>query len=194
MHTNGYNGTPPTPAELAEKYEARLEGEVNGHGENAKEELIRRGRASSENPEIFVRNKIAELAKASLNGTAPRYDNGARTGRDLLKALIEELHPTRVELSVTYGDLLNAMVDEQGEKVKPKLFKKALESCGKNEDVAGERIERALIRVAQQSLDGKAPRYDLEPSPEKFLTALEENLAPISKSVGQRNNTGWKIA
>src|SRR5690242_11508104 len=92
--------------ELIASYRSLLAGRMNGpHGDVRA--LTERASASSDD-HAFIDLVIGKLARKSQRGEAPRY--GKDSVRPFLDALINEMHPTRVELAAAYGNMLSGLV------------------------------------------------------------------------------------
>ena len=178
--------------ELIASYRSLLAGQVNGpHGDVRA--LTERVRASSDDCE-FIALVLGKLARKSLGGRAPRY--GKDSVRPFLDALIKEMHPTRVELAATYGDMLSGLADENGRKMKESLIVAAMSNkYASNETRAAELVEIALIRLAEDGLNERAPRFDQQAllQVQAFADAIASRLGPRDNVGTDRSTMGWKL-
>ena len=178
--------------ELIASYRSLLAGQMNGpHGDLRA--LTERARASSDDCE-FIALVLGKLARKSLRGEAPRYDKDSV--RPFLDALIKEMHPTRVELAATYGNMLSGLVDENGRKIKESLTVAATSNkYASNSTRAAELVEIALIRLAEDCLNERAPRFDQQDllQVQAFADAIASRLGPRENVGMDRSTMGWRL-
>ena len=178
-------------SELIASYRSLLAGQVNGPHGNVRA-FTERARASSDDPE-FIELVLGKLARKSLKGEAPRY--GKDSVRPFLDALIKEMRPTRVELAATYGNMLSGLVDENGRKIKNVLIVEATNNkYATNETRAAELVEIALIRLAEDCLNERAPRFDQQTplQVQAFADAIASRLGPRNNVGMDRSTMGWR--
>ena len=178
-------------SELIASYRSLLAGQVNAPDGNVRA-FTERARASSDDPG-FIERVLGKLARKSLEGEAPRY--GKDSVRPFLDALIKEMRPTRVELAATYGNMLRGLVDENGRKIKNVLIMEATNNkYATNETRAAELVEIALIRLAEDCLNERAPRFDQQTplQVQAFADAIASRLAPRKKVGMDRSTMGWR--
>jgi len=178
--------------ELIASYRSLLAGQMNGpHGDVRA--LTERARASSDDCE-FIALVLGKLARKSLRGEAPRY--GKDSVRPFLDALIKEMNPTRVELAATYGNMLSGLVDEHGRKIRESLIVAATSNkYASNETRAAELVEIALIRLAEDCLNERAPRFDQQTllQVQEFADAIASRLGPRDNVGMDRSTMGWRL-
>jgi hypothetical protein len=178
--------------ELIASYRSLLAGEMNGPQGDVRA-LTERARASSDDRE-FIALVLGKLARKSLRGEAPRYDKDSV--RPFLDALVKEMHPTRVELAATYGNMLSELVDENGRKIKESLIVAATSNnYASNSTRAAELVEIALIRLAEDSLNERAPRFDQQSllQVQAFADAIASRLVPRENVGMDRSTMGWRL-
>jgi hypothetical protein len=178
-------------SELIASYRSLLAGQVDGPHGNVRA-FTERARASSDDPQ-FIERVLGKLAQRSLKGEAPRY--GKDSVRPFLDALIKEMRPTRVELAATYGDLLSGLADENGRKIKELLIVAATNNKhASNEIRAAELVEIALIRLAEDCLNERAPRFDQQTplQVQAFADAIASRLGPRNNVGMDRSTMGWR--
>ena len=178
--------------ELIASYRSLLAGQMNGpHGDVRA--LTERARASSDD-RAFIALVLGKLARKRLRGEAPRY--GKDSVRPFLDALIKEMHPTRVELAATYGNMLSGLVDENGRKMKNVLILEAMNNkYAMNETRAADLVEIALIRLAEDCLNERAPRFDQQTflQVQAFADAITSRLGPRDNVGMDRSTMGWRL-
>lgn len=179
-------------SELIASYRSLLAGQMNGpHGDVRA--LTERARASSDDREFFAL-VLGKLARKSLRGEAPRY--GKDSVRPFLDALMKEMDPTRVELAATYGNMLGGLVDENGREIKESLIMAATSNkYASNSTRAAELIEIALIRLAEDGLNERAPRFDQQTllQVQAFADAIASRLGPRENVGMDRSMMGWRL-
>jgi hypothetical protein len=179
-------------SELIASYRSLLAGQMNGPLGDVRA-FTERARASSDDRE-FIELILGKLARRSLQGEAPRY--GKDSVRQFLDALMKEMRPTRVELAATYGNLLSGLVDENGRKITDLLIVAATNNkYVSNESRAAELVEIALIRLAEDGLNERAPRFDQQTPLQvrAFADAIASRLGPRNNVGMDRSTMGWKL-
>jgi hypothetical protein len=178
--------------ELIASYRSLLAGQMNDpHGDVRA--LTERVRASSDDRE-FIALVLGKLARKSLRGEAPRY--GKDSVRPFLDALMKEMHPTRVELAATYGNMLRGLADEDGRKIEESLIVAAMSNkYASNETRAAELVEIALVRLAEDGLNERAPRFDQQTllQVQAFADAIASRLVPRNNAGMDRSTMGWRL-